>query len=121
MAKKILVVDDEPDILKVVVFRLEKAGYEVFSAVNGQEALDSIDKIHPDLIVLDLIVPIIDGYEICRRIKADENLKKIPVILLTASITGGLPEKAKMLKAEDYLAKPFEPEVLLQKIKKFIG
>ena len=62
MAKKILVVDDEPDILKVVVFRLEKAGYEVFSAVNGQEALDSIDKIHPDLIVLDLIVPIIDGY-----------------------------------------------------------
>ena len=120
MVKKILVVDDEPDILKVVVFRLKKLGHEVLSAVNGQEALDLIQKERPSVVVLDLVVPIIDGYEVCRRLKSDDELKDISVILLTASIDSGLPEKAKELKADDYLAKPFEPEELINKVEKFL-
>lgn len=120
MAKKILVVDDEPDILKIVVFRLKKLGYEVTTASNGQEALDFIQKIKPDLVVLDLIMPVVDGYEVCKQVKADEKLRHIPVILLTASFTGELADKAEKLGADDYLMKPFDPEELLTKVKKFI-
>jgi CheY-like chemotaxis protein len=121
MAKKILFVDDEPDLLTVATFRLKKSGYEVSTAVNGQEALDFVAQNPPDLILLDLRLPLVSGYEVCQRIKADEKLKKIPVILFTASATRDLSEKAKELGADDYLIKPFEAEVLLEKVKKFLG
>ena len=121
MAKKILAVDDEPDILKVVIFRLKKIGYEVITAIDGKEALDLAERERPDLILLDLRLPIINGYEVCQKIKADEKLKKIPVILLTASTSSEFAEKMKEYQADDYLVKPFEPEELLTKIKKFIG
>ena len=120
MPKKILVVDDEPDILRIVTFRLEKTGYEVITAINGQEALDLIEKDKPDLILLDLRLPIIDGYEVCRHLKGDKELKKIPVILLTASAVRDVEKKAKELNAEAYITKPFEPTELLKKIKKFL-
>ena len=120
MTKKILVVDDEPDIRKIVTFRLKKAGYEIATATNGQEALDSAQKEKPDLILLDLRLPIIDGYEVCRRLKTDQELKHIPVILLTASSAGKIAEKTKEFKADDYLIKPFDPEKLLAKVKKFL-
>ncbi|MBU0682675.1 MAG: response regulator, partial [Candidatus Omnitrophica bacterium] len=87
MAKKIMVIDDELDILEVLTFRLSKAGYEIISAVDGQEALDLLTETIPDLILLDLRLPKIDGYEVCRRIKTSDELKEIPVILLTASST----------------------------------
>ncbi len=121
MPKKILIVDDEIDILKVVTFRLKKAGYEVLTAVNGKEALDSIRDKRPDLILLDLRLPIMDGYEVCRQVKTDETLKNIPIIFLTASQAERIKEKVKGYDAEDYLIKPFEPEELLEKVKKFIG
>ena len=121
MAKKILVVDDEPDILKVVTFRLKKAGYDIKTAEDGQKALEEIKKEKPDLIFLDLRLPIIDGYEVCRRLKSDEALKKIPVIFLTASTAPTVASKAEEFKADDFLIKPFEPEELLKKVKKFIG
>ena len=120
MPKKILIVDDEIDILKVVTFRLKKAGYEVLTAVNGKEALDSIRDKRPDLILLDLRLPIMDGYEVCRQVKTDETLKNIPIIFLTASQAEKIKEKVKGFDAEDYLIKPFEPEDLLKKVKKFI-
>lgn len=120
MPKKILVVDDEPDILKVVCYRLRKEHYEVIEAVDGQEALDILKIQTPDLILLDLYLPKIDGYEVCRRVKADEKLKKIPVILLTATAADG-KEKIEELGAEDCVIKPFQAEALLEKIKKLIG
>ena len=121
MPKRVLVVDDEPDIRKVVSFRLKKAGYEVTTAVNGKEALECVQKERPDLILLDLRLPIMDGYEVCKRLKSDEVLKSIPVILLTASMASTVREKTKEYNADDYMVKPFDPDKLMEKIKKFIS
>jgi CheY-like chemotaxis protein len=121
MSKKILVVDDEPDILKVVTFRLRKAGYHILEAVEGEQALQIIEKERPDLILLDLRIPVIDGYEVCKRIKSDDKTKDIPVIILTASVTRDMQAKVEELKADDYLVKPFDPAVLLTKVRNCIG
>ncbi len=119
--KKILIVDDEPDVLKMVAFRVENAGYEPITAVDGEKALDAVKKDRPDLVILDLRLPIIDGWEVCRRMKKDAKLSAIPIIILSASTTALNAEKTKELKADDYVLKPFEPLVLLEKIKKLIG
>ena len=121
MAKKILIVDDEVDLLRLIKFRFTRWGYDTALAADGQEALDKVKKDPPDLIVLDLQLPIISGQEVCLRLKADESTKRIPVILFTASIAGGIAENAKKLGADDYIVKPFEPDNLLEKVKKFIG
>jgi len=121
MAKRILIVDDEPDILRVTAFRLKKAGYETSSAVNGQEALDLVRASPPDLILLDLRLPLISGDDVCRQIKADDKLKHIPIILFTASVGQDISERVKAVGADEHIVKPFEPEDLLEKIKKFIG
>ena len=121
MAKKILVVDDEPDLLKVVTFRLRKLGYDIIEATAGQKAIALIQEHRPDLILLDLRLPIMDGWEVCRRVKADDQLKHIPIIILTASAGALNSEMTKELKAEYLLVKPFEPEKLLEIVKKLIG
>jgi CheY-like chemotaxis protein len=120
MAKKILVVDDEPDILHEVSFILQKKGYEVIPATNGQEALDCIEEKHPDLVILDLWLPLIDGIEVGRRVKADEALRDIPIVLLTASVDN-IEGKVKEARADDYLLKPFDYMELLEKVKRFVG
>ncbi len=119
--KKVLVVDDEPDILRVISFRLQKAGYEVLTAKDGKTALDLVAGNKPDLILLDLRMPVVSGEEVCATLKSDAALKTIPVILLTASSGGKITDKAKELKADDCMIKPFEAEVLLEKVRKFIG
>ena len=118
--KKILIVDDEPDILKVVTFRVKKLEYEVVTATNGQEALDLIQKEEPDLILLDIELPVMNGYEVCQRVKTNEKLKHIPIIFLTASSASKIAEKVKEFNADDYLIKPFDSKELLKKIKNFI-
>lgn len=120
MAKKILVVEDEPDILTLAIVRLKTAGYEVLMARNSEEAIELLGKDMPDLILLDLILPEMQGDEFCKRLKSDARFKHIPVILFTAS-TIRVPEKVGEMGADDYVIKPFEPENLLYKIKKFIG
>lgn len=119
--KKVLVVDDEPDILRVVSFRLKKSGYDVFIANNGKAALDLISGNKPDLILLDLRMPVMGGEEVCMIIKNDETLKNIPIILLTASTGEKVSEKAKELGMNDYLVKPFDSDILLRKVQKLIG
>jgi len=121
MAKKVLVVDDEPDVLKIVCFRLKKAGYEVKTASDGKAALDLIEKDRPDLILLDLRMPVMDGYEVCRKIKSDEKLGDTPIIFITASSGATVKDKVREYKADDYIIKPFEPEELIAKVKKFIS
>lgn len=121
MPKKILLVDDDPDILKVIALRVRKAGYEIITAEDGQKALDLMQTQKPDLVLLDLWLPIVDGDEVCKRIKADDRFKNIPVILLTATSPSKIVDKTKKLKADDCITKPFEPEELLKKVKKFIG
>jgi len=115
--KKILVVDDEPDILKVTSIRLKKLGYNVLTAVDGKEALDTIRSENPDLVLLDLVMPFMNGVEVCEQIKNDKTLKHIPIILFTASGNGVLTaEKIKKIGADDYIIKPFEPEELMGKV-----
>jgi len=121
MMAKILIVDDELDILKMVVFRLRKSGYEVITATDGQEALEMIEKDNPDLIILDLVLPKIDGYEVCKRLKASDEFRNMPVIFLTASTCADLSEKAKELGADDYLTKPFEPDILIERVGKYVA
>ena len=120
MTSKILLIEDELDLVEVTKMRLEKSGYEVISALSGEEAFAFLQKEIPDLILLDLLLPGMRGEEICKKLKCDNRLKTIPVILFTASASD-IPKVVKAVCADDYIAKPFEPEDLLSKVKKFIG
>ena len=120
MPKKILVVDDEPDILALAIIRLETSGYEVLMAKDSEGAFDLLKKDRPDLILLDLLLPKMQGDELCKRLKSDAQFKDIPIVLFTASSVR-VPVKVREMGADDYIVKPFEPEELLFKIKKFIG
>lgn len=120
MAKKILIVDDELDILEVLTFRLNKDGYSVATAVSGEEALEQLEKEVPALILLDLRMPGIDGYEICKRMKTDKKWKHIPIIMLTASSMLKVEKAVEKYNVEGFLIKPFDYEKLLEKIKKLI-
>ncbi|MDD5437222.1 MAG: response regulator [Candidatus Omnitrophica bacterium] len=122
MSKKILVVDDEQDIMDVATVRLKHLGYEIIPAVDAEEALVILQKVTPDLILLDLLLPKMQGDELCKRLKSDDKFKKIPVILFTASaVRPSLPESMEDMGADDCVLKPFDPQELLSKVKKFIG
>jgi two-component system, OmpR family, alkaline phosphatase synthesis response regulator PhoP len=113
----ILVVDDEEDLLELVRYNLSKEGYEVTCVSSGEEALKAARKQPPDLIVLDLMLPAVDGLEVCRRLKADARTREVPIIMLTAK-----SEESDMIAgldrgADDYIAKPFSPRVLGARIK----
>ena len=119
-AKRILVIEDEMDVLKMTVFRLKKAGYDVLTADDGKKGLETAEQERPDFIFLDLNLPVMHGYEVCRELKKDEELKKIPVVILSAS-SDGIKEKSIEIGADDYIIKPYEPQELLNKIEKFLG
>jgi two-component system alkaline phosphatase synthesis response regulator PhoP len=115
--EKILVVDDEEDILDLIRYNLEKEGYEVTTVLSGEEALDAARKNSPDMILLDLMLPGVDGLQVCKVVKYDPALMHIPIIMLTAKgeeadIVTGLE-----LGADDYITKPFAPRVLLARIR----
>lgn len=117
MAKqKILVVDDEPDIVETLKFRLESEGYEVVTAYNGLEALNKARNEKPDLIVLDIMLPKMDGYQVCRLLKFDERYSGIPVLMLTAKTQE--TDKITGLKtgADEYMMKPFDAKELIRTI-----
>jgi PleD family two-component response regulator len=113
----ILVVDDEQHIRRILKFQLEKNGYSVVTAENGEEALRFVRRSIPDLVILDLMMPKIDGFEVCRRLRADFQTSQIPIIMLTAK--SDLPDKIKGLSdgANDYLIKPYANEELLLRVR----
>lgn len=111
--KKILVVDDEEYIQELVRINLEKSGYEVSVAYNGLEALEQLKKNNFDLMLLDLMMPEMDGFTLLQKIKEDENFKKIPVIILSAKSEEDDLMKGYDLGAESYLIKPFDPDTLM--------
>jgi len=114
---KILVVDDESQFAEMIKMRLEANEYEVIIARSGQEGLDKAKSENPDLIVLDVMMPDISGYEACRLLKKDSQCNKIPVIICTGKALPPEVEKAsRESKAEDYIVKPFESGVFLAKI-----
>ena len=120
MAKKILVVDDETELLKAISILLKTSGYEVVTAQDGQEGLEKAKSLSPDLIVLDILMPKMDGYEVCRLLKFDEKYKSIPIIMLTAKVQDIDKAMGKKVGADDYIAKPFETQDLIDKIKMYL-
>lgn len=115
--KHIIVVDDEEDILQLLNFTLTKEGYRVTSLASGDKVLKAIEKDPPDLILLDLMLPGIDGMELCRRIKNNPGTRPIPVIMLTAKSDESDVVSGLELGAEDYIPKPFSPKVLIARIR----
>jgi DNA-binding response OmpR family regulator len=118
--KKILIVDDEPDILELTSLRLKKQGYDIITAACSKDAIDLIQNEKPDLVLLDVIIPIVFGTELCKRVKSDESLRHIPIILYTAHGEVMNSEKAKSFGADDYIAKPFDAKELLNKIERLL-
>lgn len=120
MAKRILLVDDEPDFLDMVKTRLEASGYEVITAADGQQGLDKAKKEKPDLIILDLMLPKMDGYKVCGLLKKDTRYSGIPLIILTARAQGEDMKLGEELGADAYIIKPFDAAALLGKIEGFL-
>jgi two-component system, OmpR family, alkaline phosphatase synthesis response regulator PhoP len=119
--KKILVVDDEVDLVETLRFPLEMEGFNVLVSYNGEDALNQARKENPDLILLDLMLPKLDGYKVCRLLKFDERYKHIPILMLTAKTQ----EKDKLLGketgADEYITKPFDIDELMKKIKGYLN
>ena len=115
-AHKILVVDDENDILEFIQYNLKKEGYDVYLAHNGQEAITIGKKIKPDLILLDVMMPVMDGIEACKQIKSDRDFEKTFVVFLTARAEEYSEIAGFNAGADDYISKPIKPRVLLSRI-----
>jgi len=118
---KVLIVDDEPFNVDVLEQELEDSGYEIITASNGQEALDKIKSQQPDLILLDLMMPVLDGFAVLLEIKADAFLRDIPVIIVSAEHDSKSVVKGIKQGADDYITKPIDPEHLKSKLKDLLG
>ena len=116
MAIKILIVDDEPNQLELLSFNLSKAGYEVIRAEDGQSALDIIEDSHPDLVILDWMMPYLSGIELCRTLRARAETRHLPVILLSARGDEGDRTLGLDIGADDYISKPFSPRELVSRV-----
>lgn len=120
MGGKVLVVDDEPSITKTLGARLKAEGFEVMVAGNGITALHSVYKEPPDLIILDIMMPEMDGFETCQRLRSDPRYKEIPILMLTAKTAEEDKLWGEMLGAIEYLTKPFGSKELVEKVKSLI-
>ena len=115
--KKILIVDDEEDILELVAYNLEQNGFQVEKAATGEAGLKAARSENPGLIILDLMLPGINGLDICRLLKSDPDTKNIPIVMLTAKGEESDVVRGLELGADDYVTKPFSPKVLVARIK----
>jgi len=120
MPKKILLVDDEESLVMLLSERLKFNGYDVITASDGQEGLDKAKKEKPDLILLDVMMPKMNGYQVSRLLKFDQRFKHIPSIMLTARTQAIDMKTGKETGADAYITKPFESENLIAEIKKFL-
>ena len=121
MSKRVLVVEDQPDSRQIIRDMLAPTDYEITEAENGAEALAAITKQRPDLILMDVQMPIVDGYTATRRIKADAALRSIPIIAVTSYALSDEEKKARAAGCDDYVSKPFSPRQLLAKIRQYLS
>ncbi|HOO32456.1 MAG TPA: response regulator [Thermotogota bacterium] len=121
MSKKVLVVDDSGVLRNIIVFNLKKAGYEIEQAVDGVDGLEKINGFQPDMIVLDIMMPRLDGFGVLKEKSKNDEIKDIPVIVLTAKGGEDDKDKALALGACDVLTKPFSPKLLINSVKQVIG
>ena len=108
----VLIADNEPDIVELVRFELEREGYDVIRAVNGQQALELAQTHEPDLVLVDVHMPKLDGYEVTRQIRADDRLKPVPVMILSGSVLESDIEQSFEAGADQHMGKPFSPVAL---------
>ena len=120
MSKRILVVEDQEDNRRILRDLLMSADYEIMEAENGEEALTAAAKQRPDLILMDIHLPIMDGYEATRRIKADPTLTHVPIIAVTSHALSGAKARAQAAGCDDFVPKPFSPRQLLAKIRQLL-
>lgn len=121
MAYKILVADDEPPILRLMEFILAREGHEMIVAVNGDEALTKVAEHKPDLILLDIMMPRVDGYEVVRRLRANPDLSSIPIIMLSAKAQDADVRKGVDVGVNEYITKPFSPPYLVEVVNKYLA
>jgi len=119
--KKILIIEDEKDIIVALRLRLEANGYEVIAAGDGAEGLNKARTEKPSLIILDIMLPKLDGYKIARMLKFDQNFGDIPIIMLTAKVQQSDIQRGKEAGADAYITKPFKAEELLEQIKQLLA
>ena len=115
--QRILVVDDERDILELIAYNLSREGYEVETVRSGERALEAIRRTPPDAVILDLLLPGLDGIDVCRRIKSDSSTSRIPILMLTAKTEDSDIVNGLEVGADDYITKPFSPKVLLARLR----
>jgi two-component system, cell cycle response regulator DivK len=120
MSKRVLVIEDQEDNRRIVRDLLTASGYELIEAVTGEEGLELTEKERPDLILMDIQLPGLDGYEVTRRIKANPELNRIPIIAVTSYALSGDDQKAAAAGCDGYVTKPFSPRVLLAKIREYL-
>jgi two-component system phosphate regulon response regulator PhoB len=120
MKPKILVVDDEPDAVELIEFNLKGAGYDVVTAPDGEEALKKARAILPDLIILDVMLPEVDGMEVCKILRRDQRTSGVPIIMLTAKAAEIDRVLGLELGADDYVTKPFSPRELVLRVKRLL-
>ncbi|HNO32126.1 MAG TPA: response regulator [Anaerolineales bacterium] len=118
---RILIAEDEPDIRELVAFTLRFAGHEVVATSNGEEALQQAGQVNPDLILMDVRMPKMTGYDACRAMKADPVLKDIPVVFLSAKGQDAEIQTGINVGAEEYLLKPFAPDQLVERVRSILG
>ena len=121
MSKRILVVEDQPDNRKILRDVFARTDYEIIETENGEEALTAIAKAQPDLILMDIQLPIMDGYTATRRIKSDPALRSIPIIAVTSYALSGEEKKAREAGCDDYIPKPYSPRELLAKVRQYLS
>ena len=120
MARRILIVEDQEDNRRILRDLLTHTGYDLIEAPNGQEGVRLAEAEHPDLILMDIQLPILDGYEATRRIKADPTLRAIPIIAVTSYALSGDEVKAREAGCDAYVTKPFSPRALLAKVREYL-
>ena len=120
MKYKIVMAEDEPDIGRLTMFKLKRAGYDIIWEKDGAAALNRINLEKPDLVILDIMMPVMDGYEVLEAIRDDPEFEKLPVLLLTAKAQQSDVEKGIELGATDYMRKPFQPNKLVERVNQLL-
>lgn len=120
MTKAILVADDDPDILSIVSMSLEASGYTVHKATNGREAVDLAREHHPDLVLMDMMMPVVSGYEAVKEIKADDDIKDITIVGLSAKAMASDMERASDVGIDGYITKPFRIAQVLSVVEEYL-
>jgi DNA-binding response OmpR family regulator len=121
VSKKILIADDEPNIVAAVEFLLQRSGYEVHVARDGDEALKLVEATHPDLVLLDVMMPVKSGYDVCKRIRERSDWRHIKIIMLSAKGRDAEVSKGLSMGADVYVTKPFSTRELMAKIRGLLG